>query len=205
MTKTYLYWEESILRGMLKRYIVYSIFIFICFVQALDIAANNFSKVSFDMIYVRPEQTLEKWRYELENALKLCQSPVNHISLYSLVLEISYLRLLISVYCFDILNPNTPFGRKVASGKITLPNSEIEADQYHLTSELAESYGMKQYFFLQVSLYIYDSTNHIYININRYEVSNFARGKENECQHSLKGWSGQDYWGIGPGACSRLT
>lgn len=39
----------------------------------------------------------------------------------------------------------------------------------------------------------------------RYEVSNFARGRENECQHSLKGWTGQDYWGIGPGACSRLT
>ena len=64
------------------------------FLKALSKAAQVFPKVSFDMIYARrAQQTTEKWQTELSNALKLCQGPINHVSLYTLVMEVSAVRI----------------------------------------------------------------------------------------------------------------
>ncbi|MDR1365135.1 MAG: radical SAM family heme chaperone HemW [Holosporales bacterium] len=38
-----------------------------------------------------------------------------------------------------------------------------------------------------------------------YEVSNFARDRQYRCRHSLSYWTYQDYYGVGPGAHSRVT
>lgn len=52
---------------------------------------------------------------------------------------------------------------------------------------------------------MYDYTKHFLqkYGYHRYEISNYAK-KDYECKHNLKYWSGEDYLGIGLGACSKL-
>ncbi len=51
---------------------------------ALKIAQDHFERVSFDLIYARPKQTLGAWRDELSQALSLA---AGHMSLYQLTIE----------------------------------------------------------------------------------------------------------------------
>lgn len=52
--------------------------------NAFRLAAKIFPRVSFDLIYARPGQTLEQWRTELTRALAEQQG---HMSLYQLTIE----------------------------------------------------------------------------------------------------------------------
>ena len=51
---------------------------------ALDVAQTHFQRVSFDLIYARPEQTAAAWEAELNRAIGL---GVGHLSLYQLTIE----------------------------------------------------------------------------------------------------------------------
>src|SRR3546814_19069157 len=51
---------------------------------ALKTAQNAFKRVSFDLIYARPEQSEAGWQAELEHALSFGTS---HLSLYQLTIE----------------------------------------------------------------------------------------------------------------------
>src|SRR3546814_7090616 len=51
---------------------------------ALKTAQNAFKRVSFDLIYARPEQSEAGWQAELEHALS---SGTSHLSLYQLTIE----------------------------------------------------------------------------------------------------------------------
>ena len=51
---------------------------------ALDVAQQNFDRVSFDLIYARPGQSAEDWQKELGRALGF---GTNHLSLYQLTIE----------------------------------------------------------------------------------------------------------------------
>ncbi|CAN0396769.1 unnamed protein product, partial [Discosporangium mesarthrocarpum] len=62
-----------------------------------------------------------------------------------------------------------------------LPNEDLAADFYELTSEITSKAGFQA-----------------------YEVSNYARSGQ-ESRHNLVYWRGGDYVGIGPGAHGRLT
>src|SRR5205085_3189003 len=53
-------------------------------VAAFGLAAKIFPRVSFDLIYARPKQTLATWREELTEALSYQQG---HMSLYQLTIE----------------------------------------------------------------------------------------------------------------------
>ena len=53
-------------------------------IEAIEIAKDNFARYSFDLIYALPKQTLESWKTELSQALKLAGS---HLSLYQLPLD----------------------------------------------------------------------------------------------------------------------
>ncbi len=71
--------------------------------EALNIAARNFDRVNFDLIYARPGQTLGEWRAELTAALALARG---HLSLYQLTIE-----------------PETAFFDLHQRGKLRIPGS----------------------------------------------------------------------------------
>jgi putative oxygen-independent coproporphyrinogen III oxidase len=93
--------------------------------SAFRLAAKIFPRVSFDMIYARPGQTLESWRTELQRALGEQQG---HMSLYQLTIE-----------------PETRFADLHMAGKLVLPDDDQAADLYDLTQEMTEKAGLSCY------------------------------------------------------------
>ncbi|WP_019223117.1 radical SAM family heme chaperone HemW [Bartonella rattaustraliani] len=93
--------------------------------HAIALAREIFPRLSFDLIYARPEQTLEQWKCELFQAIELA---ADHLSLYQLTIE-----------------EGTAFKRLYDAGKLILPTSELAADMYHLTQEITEQRGLPAY------------------------------------------------------------
>lgn len=94
--------------------------------QALEIAKNTFSRVNFDLIYARQDQSLENWRAELSRALSF---DPDHLSLYQLTIE-----------------DGTAFGDRFKRGKLAgLPVEDVAADMYFLTQELCDAAGLPAY------------------------------------------------------------
>ena len=93
--------------------------------QAFRLAAKIFPRVSFDMIYARPRQTLENWRAELTRALAEQQG---HMSLYQLTIE-----------------PETRYAHLFAAGLLKTPDEDLAADLYDLTQELTAKAGLACY------------------------------------------------------------
>ncbi len=94
-------------------------------IAALEIARKLFPRVTFDLIYARPGQTLEAWRAELRQALDLA---ADHLSLYQLTIE-----------------PGTGFEALHRSGAIVLPDDDTGAALYQATAEEAARFGMAPY------------------------------------------------------------
>ncbi|KEC56119.1 radical SAM family heme chaperone HemW [Bartonella koehlerae] len=92
---------------------------------AIDLAREIFPRLSFDLIYARPEQTLEQWKYELFQAIDLA---ADHLSLYQLTIE-----------------EGTAFKKLHAAGRLILPKSELAADLYQLTQEITAQHGLPAY------------------------------------------------------------
>jgi putative oxygen-independent coproporphyrinogen III oxidase len=93
---------------------------------AFDVARNQFERVSFDLIYARQNQTLESWKIELKQALRMA---IDHLSLYQLTIE-----------------DGTAFGDRYARGKLKgLPADDVSADMYHLTQDVCEDAGFLTY------------------------------------------------------------
>ncbi len=92
---------------------------------AIEMARETFPRLSFDLIYARPDQSLEQWRAELEEAITLA---ADHLSLYQLTIE-----------------EETPFFDLHRRGKIVVPDSEHAAQLYELTQEVTEAHGLSAY------------------------------------------------------------
>jgi oxygen-independent coproporphyrinogen-3 oxidase len=94
-------------------------------IQALEIGRATFPRLSFDLIYARPGQTLDAWQDELAAALDLAD---RHISLYQLTIE-----------------PGTAFEQRVARGDFaTLPEEE-QAALFDWTAARLERAGLPAY------------------------------------------------------------
>jgi len=93
--------------------------------KAIEIARDNFSNFSFDLIYARPSQTLSSWEKELTYALNIAK---DHMSLYQLTIE-----------------KGTPFYKAYQNKEFTLPDQELAADLYDLTNEITKHYSMHAY------------------------------------------------------------
>jgi oxygen-independent coproporphyrinogen-3 oxidase len=94
-------------------------------IAALEIARATFPRISFDLIYARPGQTLAAWRAELRQALDLA---ADHLSLYQLTIE-----------------PGTRFATLHQRGEIVMPDEETAAELYLATAEEAGRYGLLPY------------------------------------------------------------
>ncbi len=84
--------------------------------QMLFTAQEIFDRVSIDLIYGRPGQTLSMWENELRRALSF---GLKHMSLYQLTVENDW--------------------------RVVLPNDDILADFYELTNAIMKENGLPRY------------------------------------------------------------
>jgi len=92
---------------------------------ALEVAQASFGRVSFDLIYARPGQSVAAWGTELSRALAF---GTEHLSLYQLTIE-----------------PKTRFASLHANGKLVLPDEETAADLLDLTRATTAAAGLPAY------------------------------------------------------------
>lgn len=93
--------------------------------KAIDVASCVFDRVSFDLMYGRPGQTVPDWEAELKVALDLARG---HLSLYQLTIE-----------------RNTPFYMRHARGEFLIPDEVGGAAFYHATQDILEAHGYLAY------------------------------------------------------------
>lgn len=93
--------------------------------RAFAVARDNFPRVSFDLIYARPGQTLAQWQNELTTALG---HALDHVSLYQLTIE-----------------PGTRFFDLQQRGKLKIPADALAADLYEATTEICAAHGLGIY------------------------------------------------------------
>ena len=94
--------------------------------QALMLAKSLFSRVNFDLIYARQDQSIEAWEAELREALSFEPS---HLSMYQLTIE-----------------PGTAFGARHEAGKLPgLPLDEQATEMFFLTQRITRDAGIPAY------------------------------------------------------------
>ncbi|MXV43865.1 coproporphyrinogen III oxidase [Saccharibacter sp. 17.LH.SD] len=94
-------------------------------IEALELGRSIFPRLSFDLIYARPHQTMQDWQNELRQALDLA---ADHLSLYQLTIE-----------------PGTQFETLHQRGDLILPEDDLAAQLYLKTREEAARYGLESY------------------------------------------------------------
>jgi putative oxygen-independent coproporphyrinogen III oxidase len=86
----------------------------------------------------------------------------------------------VSAYAL-ILEDGTALARQVSRGEIPTPDDDLQADMYEMADALLSAAGY-----------------------HWYEVSNWARTETDRSRHNLAYWTGQDWWGYGPGSHSHM-
>ncbi len=93
--------------------------------RAIATAQEHFARVSFDLIYARPGQSMAAWETELADALAF---GTNHLSLYQLTIE-----------------PGTRFATLAAKGDLTIPDGDAAADLFDATQAMTRAAGLPRY------------------------------------------------------------
>ncbi len=93
--------------------------------NALAIAQRHFARVSIDLIYARPDQSLTAWEAELARALAF---GTEHLSLYQLTIE-----------------PGTRFATEAAAGRLVIPDGDAAADLFEATRAMTAAAGIPAY------------------------------------------------------------
>ncbi len=93
--------------------------------RAIATAQAHFARVSFDLIYARPGQTLALWEGELAEALAF---GTDHLSLYQLTIE-----------------PGTRFATLAAKGDLIIPDGDAAADLFEATAAMTRTAGLPRY------------------------------------------------------------
>ncbi|HSS77981.1 MAG TPA: radical SAM family heme chaperone HemW [Thermoanaerobaculia bacterium] len=119
----------------------------------------GFGTISIDLIYGLPDQPFEIWKRTLEQAVEL---QPDHLSCYQLT-----------------IHEGTPFGSKLAQGKLYETPEETQGELFLFTHSFLKDAGYPG-----------------------YEVSNFARSPEHRSRHNQKYWHHVPYLGVGPSAHS---
>jgi oxygen-independent coproporphyrinogen-3 oxidase len=92
---------------------------------AIRLAQTIFPRVSFDLIYARPEQNPQDWAAELNQALSF---ETEHLSVYQLTIE-----------------QGTAYATLARQGKLHLPDEDSAAELYELTQEMTGMAGLPAY------------------------------------------------------------
>ncbi|TPW98570.1 coproporphyrinogen III oxidase, partial [Schumannella luteola] len=164
-----------------------------------ELAAGGFTRVSFGMQSAVPHvlRTLERthdpariplvveWAREagLQVSLDLIYgTPGESLDDWRRSLELALAQHPdhLSAYAL-IVEPGTKLARQISRGEVAAPDEELQADQYELADELLAASGYSW-----------------------YEVSNWASDAAHRSRHNLAYWTGQDWWGVGPGAHSHV-
>lgn len=94
--------------------------------EAIRIAKEaGFKRISADLIYGLPGQTLESLKSTLE---RLLATGIEHMSVYGLIVE-----------------EGTPLAKLVDSGKMELPDEDTSADMYDLVQSVLKKAGFERY------------------------------------------------------------
>ena len=93
--------------------------------KALEVAQKHFERVSFDLIYALPGQSVQQWQAELARALAF---GTGHLSLYQLTIE-----------------PGTKFATMVRSRDFTPLDEDASADLFTLTRSMTAAAGLPAY------------------------------------------------------------
>lgn len=86
----------------------------------------------------------------------------------------------VSAYALKV-EQGTALARRVAAGAVPAPDADEAAARYEIADDLLGNAGMPW-----------------------YEISNWA-APGHESRHNIGYWSGDDWWGVGPGAHSHVT
>jgi oxygen-independent coproporphyrinogen-3 oxidase len=92
---------------------------------AIRLARATFPRLSFDLIYARPDQTVADWRRELAEAVDLA---ADHLSVYQLTIE-----------------EETRFADLHRAGRLIVPDEDLAADLWEATHELLDAAGLPAY------------------------------------------------------------
>ncbi|MDF7776725.1 radical SAM family heme chaperone HemW [Sphingomonas sp. AOB5] len=92
---------------------------------ALETAQSVFGRVSFDLIYARPDQTLADWEAELRRAIGF---GTEHLSLYQLTIE-----------------PGTRFATMFEKGELAAYDPDAAADLFEATRTITAEAGLPAY------------------------------------------------------------
>ncbi len=93
--------------------------------KAIRLAREIFPRMSFDLIYARPDQTIAAWEAELKQAISYA---VDHLSLYQLTIE-----------------EGTAFYGLHKAGKLIVPDGDHSAALYEATQEITAAQGLPAY------------------------------------------------------------
>ena len=93
--------------------------------HAIELARTHFPRLSFDLIYARPGQTLGAWEAELKRAIGFA---VDHLSLYQLTIE-----------------EGTPFFELQGRGAFKIPAEDDASDLYEATQSICSEVGLSAY------------------------------------------------------------
>jgi oxygen-independent coproporphyrinogen-3 oxidase len=93
--------------------------------RAIAAAQAHFARVSFDLIYARPGQSLAAWEAELGEALAF---GTGHLSLYQLTIE-----------------RGTRFATLAAKGDLVIPDGDTAADLFDATQAITRAAGLPRY------------------------------------------------------------
>ncbi len=93
--------------------------------RAIATAQAHFARVSFDLIYARPGQSLAAWEGELAEALAF---GTDHLSLYQLTIE-----------------PGTRFATLAAKGDLIIPDGDAAADLFEATDAMTRAARLPRY------------------------------------------------------------
>ena len=118
----------------------------------------GFKNINVDLMIGLPNQTMDDVKESLQRIIK--KSP-EHISVYSLIVE-----------------ENTKMYDLIETGKLQLPNEELEREMYWKVKEILESNGYEH-----------------------YEISNFSKPGY-QSKHNSNCWKQHDYLGFGLAAHS---